>query len=125
MKLFELTDIVSRMITAENPHGLKGEACKAEDGVTKHFTRNLGKGWKMSPCIDILSYDSLILNISYLRGTSLSYKMAISRSASWAAMKIHLFLLAYLIAPLEILLFLYTHLSMPTDYLHHDHSLPW
>lgn len=44
--------------------------------------------------------------------------MAISRSASWAAMKIHLFLLAYLITPLELLLFLYTHLSMPTDYLH-------
>lgn len=38
--------------------------------------------------------------------------MAISRSASWAAMKIHRFLLTYLIAPLEILLFLYTHISV-------------
>lgn len=52
-KLYELNDIVTRMITAENPNGEKGGACKAEEGVTKFFSRNLGKGWKMSPCIDI------------------------------------------------------------------------
>lgn len=53
MKLYELNDMVTRMITAENPNGEKGGACRAETGATAYFSRNLGKGWKMSPCIDI------------------------------------------------------------------------
>src|SRR5690348_4759511 len=43
----------SRSITAENPRGERGGGGKADTGVSAHYARELGRGWKVSPCIEI------------------------------------------------------------------------
>ena len=50
--LFELTDMKSRAICAENPTGEPGKGCMAVPDE-KSFARELGVGWKVRPCIDI------------------------------------------------------------------------
>ncbi len=40
-------------ITPENPTGEKGKGGMATDGVIARFARDLGQGWKVSPCIQI------------------------------------------------------------------------
>lgn len=43
----------TRSISAENFNGAKGEGGKATEGVGKAAARELGQGWKVSPCITI------------------------------------------------------------------------
>ena len=40
----------SRCITAENPTGGKGMGARATEGTGAHSARELGRGWKVSPC---------------------------------------------------------------------------
>ncbi len=49
--LWRLSDAESRTISAENPTGEKGGACRSADGVGARSARNLGIGWKISPYI--------------------------------------------------------------------------
>lgn len=51
--LFKLTDRKSRSISAENFTGEKGKGGMAEDGRGKNSARDLGRGWKISPCVAI------------------------------------------------------------------------
>jgi hypothetical protein len=43
----------SRSICAENPTGEKGRAGMATDGTAAHAARELGQGWKVSPCLTL------------------------------------------------------------------------
>jgi hypothetical protein len=43
----------SRSISAENFNGEKGKGGMATEGVSKSAARELGQGWKISPCIDV------------------------------------------------------------------------
>jgi D-arabinan exo alpha-(1,3)/(1,5)-arabinofuranosidase (non-reducing end) len=51
----------SRSISAENPNGEKGGGGKAVDGTMARAARDLGPGWKISPCIDIETGETAVL----------------------------------------------------------------
>lgn len=48
-----LSNAKSRSICAENPAGEKGKGGMAEEGVCMRQARELGRGWKVSPCIKL------------------------------------------------------------------------
>lgn len=48
-----LSNAKSRSISPENPTGEKGKGAMAEEGMCTQAARDLGKGWKISPCIRI------------------------------------------------------------------------
>ncbi|MFO7957206.1 MAG: glycoside hydrolase family 172 protein [Candidatus Brocadiia bacterium] len=49
--LWRLSDAESRSISAENPDGRKGAGGMATEGTGARAARELGQGWKVSPCI--------------------------------------------------------------------------
>ena len=51
--LARLSNAETRSITAENYTGAKGQAGMATEGAGADAARELGRGWKISPCIDI------------------------------------------------------------------------
>ncbi len=51
--LFLVTNDESRSISPENFHGERGEGGKAEHGNGEYPARELGKGWKVSPSVNI------------------------------------------------------------------------
>ncbi|MDR1640702.1 MAG: DUF2961 domain-containing protein [Clostridiales bacterium] len=54
---------VSRSICPENPTGGKGKGAMAEiaEGDSGHPARDLGKGWKVSPCISIPAHTTVTI----------------------------------------------------------------
>jgi hypothetical protein len=52
--LYRLSDAESRSISPENFKGEKGKGALADTGMGSGASRELGKGWKVSPCIKIL-----------------------------------------------------------------------
>jgi len=48
-----LSNAQTRSISAENPTGGKGQGGKATEGAGAGPARELGQGWKVSPCITI------------------------------------------------------------------------
>ena len=53
--IFRLSNAESRSISAENFNGAKGNAGKATTGNGANASRELGQGWKVSPCVTIKS----------------------------------------------------------------------
>jgi hypothetical protein len=51
--LWELDGSVSRSISAENPTGGKSSGAMATEGTGARAARELGRGWKVSPSIDL------------------------------------------------------------------------
>ena len=51
--LWRLSDAESRSISAENPTGAKGQGGRATEGTGAQAARDLGQGWKVSPCIHL------------------------------------------------------------------------
>lgn len=51
--LARLSDAVTRSISAENFDGAKGQAGMATEGTGADAARELGRGWKISPCISL------------------------------------------------------------------------
>ena len=51
--LYELANVESRSISAENPTGAKGAGGAATEGIGKDAAKNLGRGWKISPALEI------------------------------------------------------------------------
>jgi hypothetical protein len=51
--LYRLSDAKSRSISPENPTGEKGKGGTATEGTGARAARDLGKGWKISPSVDI------------------------------------------------------------------------
>jgi hypothetical protein len=48
--LSRLSNAKSRSISAENFSGEKGKGGMATEGTGKNCARDLGQGWKISPC---------------------------------------------------------------------------
>jgi hypothetical protein len=48
-----LSSATSWSISAENPDGAKGNGARATEGTMTRQARDLGPGWKMSPCITL------------------------------------------------------------------------
>ncbi len=55
LEISKIRNYESRSISAENFNGEKGKGGMAEDGTGKEYARRLGKGWKVSPSVDIES----------------------------------------------------------------------
>ncbi|MBR6461569.1 DUF2961 domain-containing protein, partial [bacterium] len=51
--LTRLSNAVSRSISAENFKGEKGKGAMATEGALANAARELGQGWKVSPCVRI------------------------------------------------------------------------
>lgn len=49
----ELSNAISRSISAENPDGEKGRGGMSEENLTHGAARELGRGWKVRPCISV------------------------------------------------------------------------
>ena len=48
-----ISNAVTRSISAENPTGAKSQGGMATEGTCAHAARELGQGWKVSPCIHL------------------------------------------------------------------------
>ncbi|MGC4193017.1 MAG: DUF2961 domain-containing protein [Thermomicrobiales bacterium] len=59
--LAQLSQARTRSISAENFTGAKGEGGKATGGTGAVAARELGQGWKVSPCIHIAPYELVTL----------------------------------------------------------------
>jgi len=56
-----LSSARTRSISAENPSGGKGRAGSATEGTGAAYARELGQGWKISPCFHIAGDETLVL----------------------------------------------------------------
>ena len=56
-----LSDSRSRSVSAENPHGEKGHGGASDHGTGEYVARELGRGWKVSPSINIKAHSSAVL----------------------------------------------------------------
>ena len=59
--IWRLSDAKTRSISPENFDGAKGGGGKAGDGAARSATRDLGVGWKMSPCVRIAPGETFTL----------------------------------------------------------------
>ncbi|NSW53216.1 MAG: DUF2961 domain-containing protein [Anaerolineae bacterium] len=59
--LSTLSNAETRSISAENFTGAKGEAGKATEGTGAASARELGQGWKVSPCINLKRLETVTL----------------------------------------------------------------
>jgi hypothetical protein len=59
--LSRISHAVTRSINAENPTGAKGQGGMATEGVGAIAARELGRGWKISPCINISAKATVVL----------------------------------------------------------------
>src|ERR1700743_1396339 len=55
------SDAKSRSICPENPTGEKGNAAKATEGMGQNAARELGQGWKISPCFKVKAHSTLTM----------------------------------------------------------------
>ncbi len=59
--LARLSGAVTRSISAENPTGAKGAGGMATEGTGAISARELGQGWKISPCLDLAGHSTVTL----------------------------------------------------------------
>ena len=61
--LYRLSNAKSRSICAENFTGEKGKGamCELKDGIQGGCARDLGKGWKVNPCISVKAHSTFTL----------------------------------------------------------------
>jgi len=59
--LSQLSNAVTRSISAENPTGGKGLGGMATEGTCTIYTRELGRGWKVSPSIHVAGKTTVVL----------------------------------------------------------------
>ena len=59
--IFRLSDAKTRSISPENFNGAKGGGGKAPTGMGEGASRDLGQGWKVSPCITIKAHTTFTI----------------------------------------------------------------
>ncbi|MDI3473230.1 MAG: hypothetical protein PWQ20_1858, partial [Thermotogaceae bacterium] len=59
--IFKISNAETRSISAENPTGEKGKGAMEVPMDPKHPAYNLGKGWKVRPCIDLKAGETTTL----------------------------------------------------------------
>src|ERR1700682_1939877 len=59
--IYRLSDAKSRSISPENFTGEKGKGGMAEKGTGESAARDLGKGWKLSPSVQIKAHTSFTI----------------------------------------------------------------
>lgn len=56
-----LSGLQSRSICAENPTGEKGKGGMATEGTGANAARDLGRGWKVSPSLNLKAHSVTVL----------------------------------------------------------------
>ncbi len=81
--LYQVTDMKSRSICAENFTGEpgKGGMCPLEQGVARHAARDLGTGWKVNPYIRIASKSTF--TIADIKGPGMIRHIWLTPQDSW------------------------------------------
>jgi hypothetical protein len=59
--LWRLSNARTRSITPENFSGEPGEGGRATEGLGQNAARDLGQGWKVSPCVSIAAGETFVL----------------------------------------------------------------
>jgi hypothetical protein len=59
--IYRLSDAKSRSISPENMNGEKGKGGMAEKGTGENAARDLGKGWKLSPSVQIKAHTTFTI----------------------------------------------------------------
>ncbi|MFI5268916.1 MAG: hypothetical protein ACHQ7M_16190, partial [Chloroflexota bacterium] len=59
--LARLSNARTRSLSAENPDGGKGQGGLATTGASAVPSRELGRGWKVSPCLDLAGTSTTVL----------------------------------------------------------------
>ena len=59
--IYRLSDAKSRSISPENFNGEKGKGAMAEKGTGESAARELGKGWKLSPSVEIKAHSTFTI----------------------------------------------------------------
>jgi hypothetical protein len=59
--LYRTSDAKSCSISPENPTGEPGKGAMATEGISKHYARNLGQGWKINPAVRIQPGQVLVM----------------------------------------------------------------
>ena len=59
--IFRLSEAKTRSISPENFNGAKGAGGKATTGMGQGASRDLGQGWKVSPCVTIKAHTTFTI----------------------------------------------------------------
>ncbi len=76
-----LSDAQTRSICAENFTGEKGKAAMATDGTGAKCARDLGQGWKLSPCVRIEPGQTLVM--ADIAGSGAIQHMWVTPTGPW------------------------------------------
>jgi hypothetical protein len=79
--LFRLSDAESRSISAENFTGAKGAGGMATEGFGAACARDLGQGWKISPCITIAAGETR--EIADIKGSGAIQQIWMTPTGTW------------------------------------------
>ena len=79
--IWRLSNAKTRSISPENFTGGKGQGAMAEQGSASNFSRDLGRGWKISPFVDIEAGQTFIL--ADINGSGAIQQIWITTQANW------------------------------------------
>lgn len=79
--LYRVSKAQSRSISPENFTGEKGKAGMAEQGTGKHASRDLGRGWKVSPSVVIRSKTTFTL--AEIKGPGCIQQIWMTPTGNW------------------------------------------
>ena len=79
--LHYLSDAESRSISAENFTGAKGAGGMATEGAGKKQARDLGPGWKISPCVGVDAHTTF--EIANIEGPGLIQQIWMTPTGTW------------------------------------------
>lgn len=81
--LYRTSSAQTRSISAENPTGGKGQGamCELENGISARAARDLGKGWKVNPCISLQPRSTTL--IADIEGPGCIQHIWVTPTGSW------------------------------------------
>lgn len=86
----QLSDIVSRSISAENPSGVPGQGGQATEGTGARAARDLGQKWKVAPCLTLKQGDRI--ELANIEGPGIIKHIWITTDAkSWRALILRMY----------------------------------
>ena len=88
--LFMLSENISRSISAENPHGEKGKGAMEIPADEANPAFDLGRGWKVRPCIQISSGETY--EIAHIEGPAMIKSMWMTcfpEASRWLLLRIY------------------------------------
>ena len=88
--LARLSNALSRSISAENPTGAKGQGGMATEGTGAVAARELGRGWKISPCVN-LPGNSVVVLADVIGPGSIQHIWMTVKPAHWRQLILRLF----------------------------------